>query len=131
MRFFRDKPKTMLNAKNAKPLEFRVDLYGWDCKLAFKGDREEGKYLFWINEVLAKALPKAPPISKDNIAPVCQSDNLVILNYNLKRVTFQLFIFGLLHQIIAEHNCRSKCTFLEVDGKIIKQWDGVSLEQIE
>ena len=32
--------------------------------------------------------------------------------------------------MIAEHNCRSLCTFLEVDGKIIKQWDGVSLEKI-
>ena len=55
---------------------------------------------------------------------------MVILSDILKRVTFQLFIYGILHQIIAEHNCRSRCTLLEVDGKIIKQWDGVSLEQI-
>ena len=32
--------------------------------------------------------------------------------------------------MIAEHNCRSQCTSLEVDGKIVKQWDGVSLDQI-
>ena len=32
--------------------------------------------------------------------------------------------------MIAEHNCRSLCTSLEVDGKIIKQWDGVSLDKI-
>ena len=47
-----------------------------------------------------------------------------------KRVTFQLFIKGLLHQFIADHNSRSLTTFLEVDDKIEKQWDGVSLEQL-
>ena len=61
---------------------------------------------------------------------MCQSDNLVILNDIIKRVTFQLFILGLLHQMIAEHNCSSLCTSLEVDGKVIKQWDGVSLDKI-
>ena len=55
---------------------------------------------------------------------------MVILSDIIKRVTFQLFIFGILHQIFAEHNCRSLCTSLEVDGKIIKQWNGVSLEKI-
>ena len=55
---------------------------------------------------------------------------MVILTDIIKRVTFQLFILGLLHQMIAEHNCRSLCTSLEVDGKVIKQWDGVSLNKI-
>ena len=48
----------------------------------------------------------------------------------VKRVTFQLFIEGLLHQFVADHNARSLCTYLEVDGKISKQWDGVTLEQL-
>ena len=45
---------TMLDVK---PLEFRVDQYGWECKLAFEGNIDAGKYLFTINEVLANALP--------------------------------------------------------------------------
>ena len=81
-----DAASTMLDVK---PIEFRVDQYGWDCKLAFEGDfKKGGKYLLWINEVLASALPKAPPIQKDDIPAVCQSDNLVILNDIIKRVTF-------------------------------------------
>ena len=31
---------------------------------------------------------------------------------------------------MAEHNCRSLCTSLEVDGKVIKQWDGVRLDKL-
>ena len=73
---------------DVKPLEFKVDQYGWQCKLAYEGDFKAGKYLFWVNEVLANTLPKAPPIQKEDIAPVCQSDNLIILNDILKRVTF-------------------------------------------
>ena len=61
---------------------------------------------------------------------VCQSENLVFLGDVTKRITFQLFIHGLLHQFVADHNARSLCTFLEVDGKINKQWDGVTLEQL-
>ena len=48
----------------------------------------------------------------------------------VKRVTFQLFIEGKLHTFIADHNARSLCTFLEVDGKIDKQWDGLTLEKL-
>ena len=55
---------------------------------------------------------------------------MVFLGDVIKRVTFQLFIEGLLHQFIADHNARSLCTFLEVDGKIEKQWDGVTLEKL-
>ena len=47
---------------DVKPLEFKVDQYGWECTLAFEGEGEDGKYLFTINEVLANALSKAPPI---------------------------------------------------------------------
>ena len=59
---------TMLDIK---PIEFRVDQYGWECKLAFEGHHEAGKYLLTINNVLANALSQAPPIQKDNIPPVC------------------------------------------------------------
>ena len=65
-------------------------------------------------------LPAALPIKKDNIPVVCQSENLVMLSDIIKRVTFQLFIEGLLHTFIADHNARSLCTSLEVDGKIDK-----------
>ena len=69
-------------------------------------------------------------MAKENIPAVCQSENLIFLGDVTKRVTFQLFIHGLFHQFVAEHNARSLCTFLEVDGKISKQWDGLTLEQI-
>ena len=42
---------------DVKPLEFKVDQYGWQCKLAYEGDYKAGKYLFWINEILANTLP--------------------------------------------------------------------------
>ena len=114
---------------DATQLRFRVEQFGWDCKLSYEGDYRQGKYLMWINEVPVTDLPAAPPIKKDNIPVVCQSDNLVFLSDLIKRVTFQLFIKGLLHQFVAEHNVRSLCTFLEVDGKINKQWDGLTLKQ--
>ena len=76
--------------------------------------------MFWVNDTLATDLQKAPPLKKDNIPVVCSSDNLVLLGDVIKRVTFQLFIEGLLHQFSAEHNARSLCTLLEVDGKVIK-----------
>ena len=80
------------------PLQFRVEQFDWDCKLTFEGPYyDEGKYLLWINEVLVTDLPAAPPIKKENIPVVCQSDNLVFLGDVTKRVTFQLFIEGLLH----------------------------------
>ena len=111
-------------------LQFSVKQFDWDCKLSYNGDWRQGKYLLSINEVLVSELPPAPPIKKDNIPLVCQSDNHVFLGDVTKRVTFQLFIEGLLHQFIAEHNCRSLTTFLEVDDKIMKQWDGVTLEKL-
>ena len=110
------------------PQEFSIDQLGWQCKLSYEGNWKAGKYWFYINDTLVSELPKAPLITKSNIPVVCQSDNLVFLGDVTKRVTFQLFIEGLLHQFVAEHNARSLCTFLEVDGKVNKQWDGVTLE---
>ena len=114
---------------NENPLEFSIKEFDWQCKLAYEGNAI-GKYLLWINDVLASELPKAPPIEKDHIPTVCQSENLVLMGDTIKRVTFQIFVHGLMHQIVADHNCRSLCTSLEVDDKIIKQWDGLRLDEI-
>ena len=43
------------------------------------------------------------------------------------RTTYNVFVKGVLSQIVAEHNRRSVCTLIEVDGKVIKQWDGLTL----
>ena len=110
------------------PQEFSYELFEWKCKLGFEGDSKSGKYKLWINDMLVTDLPKAPLIEKDNIPVVCQSDNLVFLGEVTKRVTFQLFVKGLLHQFVADHNARSLCTVLEVDGKLNKQWQGLKLE---
>ena len=78
------------------PIEFSIDQFDWQCKLAFEEDKNkegDGKYLFWINDSLVTSLPnEAPPIQKDNIPTVCQSDNLVIDGEVTKRTTFQIFI---------------------------------------
>ena len=118
---------TMLDSA---PLEFSIGDLDWHCKLSFKGKWENGKYLFWVNDILVTGLPKAPPIQKDNIPPVCQSDNLVFLGDVIKRTTFQIFIDGLLEQFVADHNARSRSTQYLVNDKIIKQWDGLTLEEI-
>ena len=55
---------------------------------------------------------------KENIPIVCQSENFVHRGEVTIRVTFNVFIEGLLSQIVADHNRRSLCTLLEVDGKI-------------
>ena len=79
---------TALTMLDTKALEFRVEQYDWSCKLTYEGDSNAGKSLLWINEVLVAALPPAPPIKKDNIPSVCQSDSLVFLGDVIKRVTF-------------------------------------------
>ena len=44
-------------------------------------------------------------------------------------ITFNVFVKSILSQIVVEHNSNSVCTILEVDGKVEKQWDGLSLEE--
>ena len=46
------------------------------------------------------------------------------------RITYNVFLKGILSQIVAEHNRRSLCTLIEVDGKIEKQWDGLTLQKL-
>ena len=92
------------------PIEFSIEEFGWQCKLGYEGDEKDGKYLFWINGILVTTLPKAPPIKKENIPIVCQSDNLVFLGEVTKRTTFQIFIDGQMEQFVADHNARSQCT---------------------
>ena len=46
------------------------------------------------------------------------------------RTTFNVFVKGELSQIVADHNRRSLCTTLEVDGKLAKQWHGVTLDKL-
>ena len=99
------------------------------CKLAMDCE-EKGlfkKYLLWIDETLVSDLPPAPAIAKENITVVCQSENFVYMSEVIIRITYNVFVKGELSQIVAEHNRRSLCTILEVDGKIVKQWDGVTL----
>ena len=58
---------------------------------------------------------------------MCQSENFVVNGEVMIRITYNVFIKGILSQIVAEHNRRSVCTLIEVDGKVIKQWDGLTL----
>lgn len=98
------------NMLYTKPVEFSVEELEWLCKLSWEGAWFGGKYLLWINDIQASTLPKAPPLKKENIPIVCQSDNLVLLGDVTKRTTFQIFIEGLMEQIEADHNARSLCT---------------------
>ena len=85
------------------------------------------RYYLYINEKLVTDLPPAPPISKSDIPPVCQSENYIYNGEVTTRVTYNVFVKGILHQIVAEHNRRSLTTLIEVDGKIIKSFDGLTL----
>ena len=87
-------------------------------------------YELWIEDVSAYDLPEAPPIAKENIPIVCQSENLVFKGEVTTRITYNVFIKGVLSHIVAEHNRRSLCTIVEVNGKIMKQWDGLTLEKL-
>ena len=84
----------------------------------------------WINDKPVNELPIAPLVKKDNIPAVCQTDNFFFKGEVITRATFQVFVEGILHQFIAEHNARSLSTSLEIDEKIEKQWDGLKLDQI-
>ena len=75
-------------------------------------------------------LPSAPAIEKEDIPDVCQSENFVFRGEVTVRTTFNVFVKGILSQIVADHNRRSLCTILEVDGKIVMQWDGVTLDKL-
>ena len=110
MRHWRGEDRTATIMLDAEPLEFNVEEFDWQCKLGYQGKYDDGKYLLWVNDILATALLKAPLIKKENIPPVCQSDNLVFNGEVTKRTTFQIFIDGLLEQIVANHNARSLCT---------------------
>ena len=72
-------------------------------------------------------LPSAPLVAKENIPIVCQSENFVYNGEVTTRTTYNVFVKGILSQIVAEHNRRSLCTSVEADGKIIKQWDNMTL----
>ena len=109
------------------PEEFYIEQYGWQCKLGFRGNIEYGDYELWINGTTVQDLPKAPAIPKDKISAVCQSDTLIYRGEVTTRFTFQVFVEGVMSQIVAEHNARSLCTSVEVDGKLNKQWEGLTL----
>ena len=79
--------------------------------------------------MVVRDLPPAPPVKKEDIPVVCQSENLVFIGEVTTRITYQVFIEGEMSIIIADHNRRSLCTTLEVEDKVIKQWDGVTLEK--
>lgn len=106
-----------------KGLDQRFKLY------AFRGGRMyyPDYYNLLVDEVSVGQLPPAPPIKKEDIPIVCQSDNLEYRGEVTNRITFNVFIEGILCPIVAEHNRRSLYTFLEVNGKIEKHWEGITL----
>ena len=74
-------------------------------------------------------LPPAPPIAKDGFPDVCQSEILEVKSDAMMHVTYNVFVKCLHSAIVMDHNRKSKITILEVDGKIEKQWDGLTLEK--
>ena len=80
-----------------------------------------------MDETLVTDLPPAPLVAKENIPIVCQSENFVYNGEVTTRITYNVFVKGILSQIVAEYNRRSLCTSVEADGKIVKQWDNKTL----
>ena len=81
---------------------------------------EVEEFQLMIDGTLVTDLPPAPPIAKDDSPVVCQSDNFEMKGEVITRTTFNIFVEGILSSIVAEHNRRSLCTLIEVDGKIEK-----------
>ena len=88
------------------------------------------QYQLWISDTLVSDLPSAPALDKENIPDICQSEHFVYNGEVTVRTTFNVFVKGILSQIVADHNRRSLCTFLEVDGKMVMQWDNKTLEKL-
>ena len=86
--------------------------------------------MLWIDETKVTDLPPAPPIAKKDIPVVCQSKNLMFKSEVTTRVTFNVFVEGVLAQVVADHNRRSLTTLLEVDGKVIESWEGITLDKL-
>ena len=105
------------------PQEYILD----DSGIKYKMSVEDNNYMLYVDDIKMTDLPQAPPIAKENIPVVCQSENFVFNGEVTTRITFNVFVKGSLSQIVAEHNRRSLCTTIEADGKIIKQWDGMTL----
>ena len=74
----------------------------------------------WVDDILVTDLPPAPPIAKEDIPVVCQSEKFEYKSEVITRTTFNVFVEGILSQIVADHNRRSLCTIVEVDGKLEK-----------
>ena len=103
----------------SKPQEFTLKDSGRKCKLA-KIEDEHDSYHLWIDDTLVTELPPAPPLAKDDIPVVCKSENFEMKGEVISRVTYNVFVEGILSSIVAEHNRRSLCTMIEVNGKIEK-----------
>lgn len=87
-------------------------------------------YRLWIDDIFPEDLPDAPPVKKEDIPTVCQSENFEYFGEVTTRITFNVFLEGILCPIVAEHNRRSLYTFLEVDGKVEKYWEGITLDKL-
>ena len=97
------------------------------CCLTFKktgGLREnpDGDYILTIKDVLATKLPLAPPIKKENLAPVCRSEVLEYIGEIITRVDWLLFVRGLRTTFSAEHNKRTQTCTISVAGKMVSQF---------
>ena len=116
----------------AKPQVFTLKDSGRKCKLEIEDDSngQFKNYLLWIDQTLVTELTRAPAIEKEDIPDVCQSENFVFNGEVTVRTTFNVFVKGILSQIVADHNRRSLCTILEVDGKLVEQWNGVTLDKL-
>ena len=83
----------------------------------------DGEYVLHLDDELATELPEAPPITKDNLPPVCRSEVLEFIGETITRVTWTLFLSGVKVLFTAEHNRRMQTGSLLVSGKIVFQWN--------
>ena len=90
------------------------------CKLT--SSKDEYEYILYLDDVLATELPPAPPITKENLPPVCRSDVHEFCGETVTRLTWILFLFGVCTPFTAEFNKRMQTGTYSVDGKIVFQW---------
>lgn len=72
--------------------------------------------------MLVTELPPAPPITKDNLPPVCRSEPYEYMGETITRLTWTLFLFGVCTPFTAEFNRRSQTGTFSVGGKTVFHW---------
>ena len=76
-----------------KPQEVILKDSGRECMLGIDKDESgQENYMLYVDDIKVTELPQAPPILKENIPVVCQSENYIFSGEVTVRKTFNVWI---------------------------------------